>query len=137
MEHNASKFPQYIFEFFNNIKFQLKNIAKNKEQQKFLKKYDDEKYFMNDIKSCMSESIKRYLGIDVDDDNSDSDSDEELLSSDADELPLKLDCSNYKEKDVNGVENIKEYICNKLSENTKPKVLIKNNKGVILNTRKQ
>jgi hypothetical protein len=65
--------PDYVLEFFDEIKFKIK-MTKNKyaKQKQILEKYDNQKYFMSKINCLINENLNRFFGItenDIDETN--------------------------------------------------------------------
>jgi hypothetical protein len=67
---NDHQFPDYVSEFFNGIKYEIKKEKSELKQMELLNKYNDEKYFLGEINNFMNESINRYFNIeDIDIEN--------------------------------------------------------------------
>lgn len=74
-EKNSKEYPEYIIEFINKIKNDLINCKKSKERKILLDKYYiDKNYFMKEINKILEYSIKRFLNIKIEYDESESDS---------------------------------------------------------------
>jgi len=70
--------PVFITKFFNNIQHDMDNIRNKKEKKSFLEKFDNEEYFLYEMKIIIQNSIHDFLGIEEDSDSEDkSDSEEE------------------------------------------------------------
>ena len=65
------KSPNYITEFFNNIKFTIENCKDKQSKHTILQHYDDKTYFMEKLEEKIKYSINRYLGIKNDEDDDD------------------------------------------------------------------
>lgn len=78
-EKNGKEYPEYIYEFINKIKNDLINCKKSKERKILLDKYYiDKNYFMKEINKILENSIKRFLNIKIEYDESDSEIDDDL-----------------------------------------------------------
>ena len=59
---DTKQLPNYITEFFNNIKFKIESCH-DKQQQKFvLRDYDNKQKFMDYLDQRIKDSINRYFG---------------------------------------------------------------------------
>ena len=65
-EKNRS-FPDYILEFFNNIKFKIESCRNKQEQTRILREYDKKEKFIEHLDQRLSESVNRYFGTHVSD----------------------------------------------------------------------
>jgi len=72
-ENMLQKMPKYIDDFISQIEFEIE-ISKGKiNKELILKNYDDNDHFLEKIEQKLDVSIRRYLGMEIDDDDSDSD----------------------------------------------------------------
>jgi hypothetical protein len=56
--------PDYVLEFFDEIKFTIKRKnGKYDKQRQILEEYDDQECFMSEINFSMNESLNRFFGI--------------------------------------------------------------------------
>jgi hypothetical protein len=69
-ETDKKKFPSYIDEFLNLIKLRVDMSDEKKEKKKILSDFDNKDFFMAALDKKLDESVKRYL--DMRDDNDDS-----------------------------------------------------------------
>ena len=65
-EEKHENSPNYIIEFFTNIKFTIEQCKDKHSKNNILKKYDDKEYFMLELEKRLKISINRYLGINDD-----------------------------------------------------------------------
>ena len=57
-----TEFPNYIEEFFNDIKSNIKRQKRsNNNSGNLLEKYKDENYFIDELNYCLEESVGRYI----------------------------------------------------------------------------
>lgn len=56
-------FPDYVLEFFDEIKVVVKTARTQEKQKKILEDYDNEEHFMSEINFNMNESLNRFFGI--------------------------------------------------------------------------
>lgn len=56
-------YPDYVLEFFDEIKVLVKKEKTQDKQKKILNDYDDEEYFMSEINLTMNESLNRFFDI--------------------------------------------------------------------------
>ena len=56
-------FPDYVLEFFDEIKTRIKMEKTKEKQKKILEDYDNEEYFMSEINFNMNESLNGFFGI--------------------------------------------------------------------------
>ncbi len=61
-KEKAMSFPDYIMEFFNNIKFKIENCSNKQQQIKILREYDNEEKFVGYLDERLTDSINRYFG---------------------------------------------------------------------------
>lgn len=61
--------PKYIDEFILRIGFEIESIKGKTNKELILKNYDDEDYFKEKLEETLVISVKRYLGIDIDEDD--------------------------------------------------------------------
>ena len=68
---------EYMDNFFSHIDYEIYNSKGKTNKEKVFKKYDDKEYFYEKLEHTLEVSIKRYLGIQIndDDDYDDDDSD--------------------------------------------------------------
>ena len=65
---NKKHFPDYVLEFFDEIKFNIKQKNGNYDKQKkILEKYNNQEYFISKINFLMNELLNRFLGISEED----------------------------------------------------------------------
>ena len=66
-ETPTKRFPNYITEFFNNLKFKIE-ICNNKQQQIIiLKEYDNQKNFIEYLDQRLTDTVNRYFGLNIHD----------------------------------------------------------------------
>ena len=64
---NKKPLPNYISEFFNNLKFKIE-ICNNKQQQIIiLKEYDNPKKFIEYLDQRLTDTVNRYFGLNIHD----------------------------------------------------------------------
>jgi hypothetical protein len=61
--------PKYIDEFILRIGFEIESINGKTNKELILKNYDDEDCFKEKLEEPLVISVKRYLGIDIDEDD--------------------------------------------------------------------
>ena len=61
-------FPKYIDDFISQIEFEIISIKGKTNKEQVLKNYDDKDYFRKKIEQKLEISIKRHLGITINDD---------------------------------------------------------------------
>ena len=64
---------KYIDEFIYNIDFEISFIKGKTNKELILNNYDDIDYFSEKIQEKLDINVKRYLGMKIDDDDSDID----------------------------------------------------------------
>jgi hypothetical protein len=68
-ESNKRILPKYIYDFFSQIEFEIEFSKGKKNKENILKNYDDSDYFKEILEKKLDISIKRYLGIKIDDES--------------------------------------------------------------------
>jgi hypothetical protein len=63
--------PGYIEQFFNKIEFELNMLKSSKKKESLLQDYDDKLYFSEKLNEVLEYSVKRYLGMSIDEEDSD------------------------------------------------------------------
>jgi hypothetical protein len=63
--------PSYIYDFFKQIEFELNICKSNKKKETLLQEYDDKCHFSEQLNKVLDVSVKRYLGISIDEDDND------------------------------------------------------------------
>ena len=66
-------FPKYVDEFFSEIEFEIQRSKGKTNKELILKNYDNNEYYSEKLEEKLDISVKRYLGMKIDDD---SDNDE-------------------------------------------------------------
>jgi hypothetical protein len=61
----TKQLPNYITEFFNNIKFKIENCDDKIQQKMVLKDYDNKQKFMEYLDQRINDSINRYFGFHI------------------------------------------------------------------------
>ena len=69
--------PVYINDFFNRIEFEINNCKGNKKKELLLQEYEDATYFSEKLNDMLEVSVKRYFGMNIDED--DDEDDDELV----------------------------------------------------------
>jgi hypothetical protein len=69
LKENSKNLPGYIEQFFNKIEFELNMLKSSKKKESLLQHYDDKLYFSEKLNEVLEVSVKRYLGISIDDDD--------------------------------------------------------------------
>ena len=77
---NTKQLPNYITEFFNNIKFKIENCKDKQQQKMVLKDYDNKQKFMEYLDQRIDDSINRYFGFRNCDENVSDDDDTGFIS---------------------------------------------------------
>ena len=72
--------PNYITEFFNNIKFKIENCKDKQQQKVVLKDHDNKQKFMEYLDQRINDSINRYFGFYICDENVSDDDDTGFIS---------------------------------------------------------
>jgi hypothetical protein len=68
VDETNKSMPEYVFEFFDEIKFSVKmQKGVTEKEQKILDQYDDEEIFMSEINCSMDISLNRFFGINKED----------------------------------------------------------------------
>ena len=63
--------PSYIYDFFKQIEFELNICKSNKKKELILQTYDDKCHFSAKLHEVLETSVKRYLGMSIDEEDSD------------------------------------------------------------------
>jgi predicted transcriptional regulator len=61
----TKQLPNYITEFFNNIKFKIEDCDDKQQQKVVLKEYDNKQNFMEYLDQRINDSINRYFGFHI------------------------------------------------------------------------
>jgi hypothetical protein len=64
-------FPKYIDEFFSQIENEIENARGKTNKENILKKYDDKEEFSKNLERKLDNSVKRYLGLSIEDEEED------------------------------------------------------------------
>lgn len=81
VETYAKCLPNYVTDFFNNIKFKLENCDKQ-QQKMILKEYDNKTRFIECLDKRLTDSVNRYFGLNLRDDDNDISDDDTGFHSD-------------------------------------------------------
>lgn len=71
LNKDTKSFPGYVEQFFNQIEFELNIHKGNKKKESLLQTYDDKCYFSEKLNNVLEISVKRYLGMSIDEEDSD------------------------------------------------------------------
>jgi hypothetical protein len=66
-----TEFPKYVDEFFSEIEFEIQRSKGKTNKELILKNYDNNEYYSEKLEEKLNISVKRYLGIKIDDDSDD------------------------------------------------------------------
>ena len=64
---------QYIDDFFSQIAFEIENTKGKTNKEIILKNYHDKDYFFEKLEKKLDISIKRYIGLSIDDEDDEDD----------------------------------------------------------------
>ena len=67
------EFPKYVDDFLSEIEFEIQRSKGKTNKELILKKYDNNEYYSEKIEEKLDISVKRYLGMKIEDDDSDND----------------------------------------------------------------
>ena len=62
---STKQLPNYITEFFNNIKFKIENCNDKQQQKMVLKDHDNKQKFIEYLDQRINDSINRYFGFNI------------------------------------------------------------------------
>ena len=65
--------PKYVDDFLSEIEFEIQRSKGKTNKELILKKYDNNEYYSEKIEEKLDISVKRYLGMKIEDDDSDND----------------------------------------------------------------
>ncbi len=63
--------PKYVYDFVSYIGFEIEQTTGKINKEKILQNYDNKEYFFKKLEEKLDVSIKRYLGLKLDDDDED------------------------------------------------------------------
>jgi hypothetical protein len=61
-ETDTKRLPDYIAEFFNNIKFKIENCSNKRQQILIFKEHDNKQNFVKHLDQRLTDSVNRYFG---------------------------------------------------------------------------
>ena len=64
-KRDTKQLPNYITEFFNNIKFKIENCNDKQQQKMVLKDHDNKQKFIEYLDQRINDSINRYFGFNI------------------------------------------------------------------------